>query len=51
MVKIQCHTCLEKGWIHETEYETLKDVAIVCPECDGHGYIEHLEYTKKEEEG
>jgi DnaJ-class molecular chaperone len=38
-VQIVCHTCDGIGVITEKEYPTFKYVNVVCPECNGEGWI------------
>ncbi len=48
-VKIQCHSCDGRGWVHDTEYKTLKPIQILCPECGGEGYVEDELYEGEDE--
>jgi DnaJ-class molecular chaperone len=38
-MKIVCHTCDGTGVITEREYPTFKHVVVVCPECNGKGWV------------
>ena len=38
-VKIFCHCCEGKKTIEEKEYPSGKIIKIVCPECDGNGWV------------
>ena len=38
-IKIFCHCCEGKKTIEEKEYPSGKIIKVVCPECDGNGWV------------
>ncbi len=37
--KVECHICIGKKYIEETEYLTKKTIKVTCPECNGEGFV------------
>jgi DnaJ-class molecular chaperone len=38
-VKVRCHACRSAGVIEDEEYETGRVIKLVCPECEGEGFV------------
>jgi hypothetical protein len=46
-VKILCHSCGGNQTVLDTHYSKRRPVEIVCPECDGLGYVEFMGFPKE----